>query len=301
LSLIPRRITSSTRDPGTVNLLVALAGLFTLAILVSIGLRLVILRLGDRGLLDMGTAMLLDDVATAAALVLLVLVIGRRIHRLNAARQLVRVELIESELRFRDMFDDAPTGYHELDAQGRIIRVNRTELATLGYSAEEVLGRHVWEFLEDPDASRTAVLQKLAGPPPPPGSFERVYVRKDGTRVPVLLQDRIIRDHEGSITGIRTTVQDITAFKQMDAERERLITELQKTLGEIRILKGFIPICASCKKIRDDHGYWDQVESYLTRHTDASFSHGICPDCANRLYPELSRRQTPESREEQSI
>jgi hypothetical protein len=155
-----------------------------------------------------------------------------------------------------------------------------------------MLGRRIWEFVENSDVSRTAVLQKLAGTLPSVGSFERVYVRKDGTRVPLLLQDRTLRDHEGFITGIRTTLQDITVLKQVESERERLIAELQTTLGEIRILKGFIPICASCKKVRDDQGYWDQVESYLMRHTDASFSHGICPDCADRLYPELSRRRT---------
>ncbi len=63
--------------------------------------------------------------------------------------------------------------------------------------------------------------------------------------------------------------------------------ELQETLAEVKTLKGFIPICASCRKIRDDAGYWDQIESYVTRHSGAQFSHGICPDCAKRLYPGL--------------
>ena len=63
--------------------------------------------------------------------------------------------------------------------------------------------------------------------------------------------------------------------------------ELKNTLAEVKTLKGFIPICASCKKIRDDEGFWGQVESYITQHTDAQFSHGICPDCEWRLYPDL--------------
>lgn len=62
---------------------------------------------------------------------------------------------------------------------------------------------------------------------------------------------------------------------------------LQRQLKEIKVLKGFIPICASCKKIRDDKGYWTQVEQYVADHSEAEFTHSICPDCAKKLYPEL--------------
>ncbi len=65
-------------------------------------------------------------------------------------------------------------------------------------------------------------------------------------------------------------------------------TELKKKLEEIKILRGILPICASCKRIRDDGGYWNQLESYIRAHSDAEFSHSICPDCARKLYPELS-------------
>ena len=68
-------------------------------------------------------------------------------------------------------------------------------------------------------------------------------------------------------------------------ERERLIAELQKTLAAIKTLHGIIPICSSCKKIRDDEGSWKQLETYISEHTDAAFSHGICTECAKKLYP----------------
>lgn len=64
--------------------------------------------------------------------------------------------------------------------------------------------------------------------------------------------------------------------------------ELKKALQEIKTLQGLVPICACCKKIRDDQGYWHQVESYVVAHTEAEFTHGICPECAKKLYPELS-------------
>jgi DNA-binding NtrC family response regulator len=75
--------------------------------------------------------------------------------------------------------------------------------------------------------------------------------------------------------------------KRVEEEREKLIIQLQEALAQIKTLNGMLPICASCKKIRDDQGYWEQVEVYITEHTDAEFSHSICPDCAQKLYPEV--------------
>ncbi len=74
--------------------------------------------------------------------------------------------------------------------------------------------------------------------------------------------------------------------RSYQAERERLLAELQDALEKVKLLSGYLPICASCKKIRDDQGYWQQIESYIRDHSEAEFSHGICPDCARALYPE---------------
>lgn len=70
-------------------------------------------------------------------------------------------------------------------------------------------------------------------------------------------------------------------------ERQRLINELQQALSEVKTLSGLLPICANCKKIRDDKGYWNQIESYLHKHSEAKFSHGMCPDCLKQLYPDI--------------
>jgi len=74
--------------------------------------------------------------------------------------------------------------------------------------------------------------------------------------------------------------------RRADGERERLILELQDALAEVRTLSGLLPICAACKKIRDDQGYWNQIEDYISSHSEATFSHGICPECAKKLYPD---------------
>jgi uncharacterized PurR-regulated membrane protein YhhQ (DUF165 family) len=72
-----------------------------------------------------------------------------------------------------------------------------------------------------------------------------------------------------------------------EKERDRVIRELQQALSEVKTLRGLIPICANCKKVRDDQGFWNQIEAYIHKHSDAQFSHGICPECAEKLYPEL--------------
>jgi hypothetical protein len=79
-------------------------------------------------------------------------------------------------------------------------------------------------------------------------------------------------------------------LKSSEKELEQERDNLKKALFEIKTLRGVLPICASCKKIRDDEGYWNQIESYISNHSEADFTHGICPECAKKLYPELYNR-----------
>jgi DNA-binding response OmpR family regulator len=79
------------------------------------------------------------------------------------------------------------------------------------------------------------------------------------------------------------------ALLEKERQQQKLILELQEALAEIKTLKGFIPICASCKKIRDDEGYWNQLEAYISKHTEAIFSHGLCPDCAEHCVAEAQK------------
>ena len=93
---------------------------------------------------------------------------------------------------------------------------------------------------------------------------------------------------DGRWLGRRASNRDITYRKQVEEEKSSLIIELQNALAQVKKLSGFIPICSSCKKIRDDKGYWRQVEEYVSEHSEALFSHGICPDCIRKLYPEIA-------------
>ncbi|MHC4642062.1 MAG: sensor histidine kinase [Planctomycetota bacterium] len=129
---------------------------------------------------------------------------------------IVEQQLRERESRFENLFDKAPVGYHELDTEGRIRRVNRTEMEMLGYKTEEMLGKHVWEFYVNKEASKQAVSAKLAGNIPPGQAFERKIQRADGTVIPILIEDRLLYDKAGHITGIRSTIQNITKRKQAE-------------------------------------------------------------------------------------
>lgn len=89
------------------------------------------------------------------------------------------------------------------------------------------------------------------------------------------------------IAGAIANAQLFIERKRTEAEKEKLILQLQKALGEVKQLSGLLPICASCKKIRDDKGYWNQIETYIRDRSEAEFSHGICPDCFKKLYPDI--------------
>lgn len=105
--------------------------------------------------------------------------------------------LKESERQYRELFNDAPIGYHEIDTEGHITRVNQTELTMLGYTEEEMVGQPIWKLIGEEEKSRETVKAKLAGTLPPGHQFERTYQRKDGSPLPVLIEDRLLYDLEG--------------------------------------------------------------------------------------------------------
>ena len=100
-----------------------------------------------------------------------------------------------------------------------------------------------------------------------------------------------IRNKKGVIIGAFEAMEDITERKGAEEEREKLILELQEAISKIKMLSGLLPICASCKKIRNDQGYWEQIEIYIQEHSEAEFSHGFCPECAGKLYPEYFKQK----------
>jgi PAS domain S-box-containing protein len=167
----------------------------------------------------------------------------------------------------------------------RFSDVNQAFLKTLGFSREEVIGKTSMELgLWVEPESQTVMTQRLE-------KFGKVsdielkVKRKDGMILDGLFSGEIV-ESQGKAS-LLTVMIDITGRKQAEEKREQLLEELQTALAEVKKLSGFLPICASCKKIRDDKGYWQQIEQYISDHSEALFSHSLCPDCARKLYPNI--------------
>jgi len=185
--------------------------------------------------------------------------------------------LKESEDRLMSFYDATFEGI-AISEKGKIIDFNNQFTKIIGYERDELIGMDVINLLAKED--RELVITHIQS------DFDKPYdhkaVRKDGSIISIRVQGQKIRYH-GRAARV-TAIQDITERKKAEEDKNRLIIELQDALEEVRQLSGLIPICANCKKIRDDKGYWNQIEVYIEKHSDAQFSHGICQECAEKLY-----------------
>lgn len=116
-----------------------------------------------------------------------------------------------------------------------------------------------------------------------------LYLRRQSRRPHVAIENRPVLS---ILRRIAVISEELSLAQQEIARRKLVEAELQKVLSEVKTLRGFIPICAGCKKVRDDKGYWEQIESYLQRHSDARFSHGLCTDCMEKYFPGLSKEDS---------
>jgi PAS domain S-box-containing protein len=123
-----------------------------------------------------------------------------------------------------------------------------------------------------------------------PYDFEFPKYTAKGRLIWVRSIGEAVRDAEGKIIRLQVAFQDITVRKQAEAEKEKLIKELQDALAEVKSLQEILPICSYCRKVREDENYWSKLESYISRHTGTQFSHGVCPECfAIEIKPELDK------------
>jgi PAS domain S-box-containing protein len=157
------------------------------------------------------------------------------VSRNISERKKMQDELRQSERRFWDMFNNAPFGYHELDKNGKIVQINQTELDMLQYSREEMIDSYVWSYLFDPESSQERVLGKLRGKLPPGKGTERKYQLKDGSSITLLVEDRLIKDAAGNITGLRSATQDITNRKKTENELIKLSMAVEQSPASIVI------------------------------------------------------------------
>ena len=154
---------------------------------------------------------------------------GQLYAELKQAEEAVR----DSETRLRDLFEEAPVGYHEIDPNGRITGVNRTEEEMLGYATDEMVGRSIFDFIEESDLARREFAGAKARQRKDDLVRERSFVRKDGSLLPVLVKIRILKDDNGEVTGARVTVQDIADRKRAEEALTKQAQDLARSNAEL--------------------------------------------------------------------
>jgi len=221
-----------------------------------------------------------------------VMLVARDISERNRAEEALR----ESEEKYRNVVENVNEGILVIQ-EGAPLFANKAILDYLGCTLDEFLSLPVMEMVHPED--REMVLERhmarLSGEESPEIYPYRI-VKRDGTVIWVEVTG--IRINWMGATATLNFFRDVTGRKQVEQEREKLITELQEAISKVKLLSGLLPICSSCNKIRDDEGYWKKIEIYIREHSEADFSHSICPECAKKLYPEFAGKIYPESFED---
>jgi PAS domain S-box-containing protein len=203
---------------------------------------------------------------------------------LKLARQ--KRELRDAESKYGNLFDAVPIGLYRMAPSGELLDVNPALIAMLGYpDRETLLAVNAIELHADArefrrwrnELERDGFI-KL---------FETRLRRLDGSTCWIENLGKAVRDTDTGSICYEGSIENITERKESEVEREDLIVQLQQSLAKVKALTGLLPICASCKKIRDDQGCWNQIEIYIQQHSEAEFTHSFCPECMRDLYPEV--------------
>ncbi len=205
--------------------------------------------------------------------------------------------LIQSERKYRSLIANMPGAVY----RSRLSSEDSVEF--LNNQIEEISGYPASDFYQDRKRSFKSIvypddyeclmktIQKGIDKKEPYRVEYRI-LHVDGSVRWVSERGQGIFDEDGQVLWIDGMIFDITERKNLEKEREVMIRELTDALNKVKTLRGLLPICSNCKKIRDDKGYWNQIEEYIKEYSDAEFSHSICPECAQKLYPEFYKKKS---------
>jgi len=192
---------------------------------------------------------------------------------------------VENRKKFEAVFRSNPEPTVYLNNENRVLDINPRFIELFGFELKEIQGKNINDVLVPDDHKKEALdldSHSIEGYV----YYDTIRSKKDGTRVDVSVSAAPIM-LDGDNLGVVVHYKNISDKKKIEANQKKLIQDLQAALEEVKTLSGLIPICAHCKKIRDDKGYWTSVEQYISSHTDIDFSHAICPDCIKEHFPKI--------------
>jgi PAS domain S-box-containing protein len=204
----------------------------------------------------------------------------------NAERERAEREApFKDELsRWRLLIDQSRDGIFILDDQARVYEANRRFADMLGYPMDELERLFVWDW--DVRFNKEELVELHRTVDRTGHHFETQQRRKDGTIIDVEVSNNGVL-FEGK-KFVFCICRDITERKRTEKERDRLLLELRQAMAEIRTLKGILPICSFCNKIRDEKGRWEKIDLYIEKNSEAEFTHSLCPECLKKDYPDYS-------------
>ncbi len=203
-------------------------------------------------------------------------------------------EILSNERNLlRTLIDSVPDLIFFKDTEGHYILNNRAHLLSMGVTRQvDALGKTAFDF-HPTDLARQYCADEqriVASGEPLPGREELAFHKDKGENRWHLTTKIPVKNSRGEVTHLVGISRDVTEQKKLEEQRDHYVRELQEALDKVTTLSGLLPICAGCKKIRNDQGYWQQVEGYIMEHSSARFTHGLCPECVKRLYPELKTK-----------
>lgn len=205
-------------------------------------------------------------------------------------RKLAEAEMQNLQARLNTILESAQDGIFLMAFNtGERRYVNRVMAEMLGYTREELLGMRFQDSVDlDTERVFSEIGRRMIKTREAVHAVEYEIGRKDGSSLSVSTTLAPLVDNDGWITDVVGIMRDVTEKKKAEQEKDRLLSELREALDNVKTLRGLLPMCSYCKKIRDDEGYYQKIESYIRDRTDADFSHGICPECAEEHFPELN-------------
>ncbi|MGD9211552.1 MAG: PAS domain S-box protein [Desulfobacteraceae bacterium] len=189
--------------------------------------------------------------------------------------------LLKDEIRQRRILvEQSRDGIVVLDHGGKVYESNQKFARMLGYTMEEMQHLYVWDW--DIQFKKSQLKEMVRTVDESGDHFETFHRRKDGSSYQVEISTNGAAYRGQKL--IFCVCRDITERKRAEKEREKLIQKLREALAEIKTLRGILPLCSFCKKIRDDKGFWEQVDVYIEKHSLADISHSVCPECMEKYY-----------------